>query len=136
MPIPVMLSSTAGASACVEPAKLAQCRCANAGEGSVNDTRDVAMGLLKFIEDSVNEALSDPSSPQRPSLLDNADAAKRVLKEILLRYDKPKLDQLNSLRVFDQGCFVKIADEHSPDPSKKLRDALGKVLFAKKLFGS
>ena len=87
-----------------------------------------ALRLLKFIEDSVTEALHDPAS--RHGLLIEADCALRVLQKTLLREDPPKNAQLMLLGVFDWS-FEYIMNENPPDPSEKLKEAFAEVLKAR-----
>jgi hypothetical protein len=97
----------------------------------MNNMDSFALRMLKFIEDSVNEALRDQSS--RKGLLIEADCALRVLQKTLLREDQKKNAQLMMLGVFDWN-FERIASENPPDPSAKLQEALENVLKARIVF--
>jgi len=89
--------------------------------------------LLRFIEDSVAEAMANPSTMLEP--LSEADCALRVLKKTVLRENQVRNAELMLLGVFDYN-FVDIARENPTDPIEKLKDALSFVMRAKLVFTS
>jgi hypothetical protein len=89
--------------------------------------------LLKFIEDSVAEALANPSAMLEP--LSEADCALRVLKRTLLREDQIKNADLMLIGVFDYH-FVDIAHEIPANPTQRLQGALSFVMRAKRHFSA
>jgi hypothetical protein len=97
----------------------------------MDDLNPYALRLLKFVEDSVEEALNDQSSQQ--ALLREADDAVRVLQRTLKREDQLRLAQLMLLGVFDDALEI-IANECPDDPSAKLKAALQRKLTARALF--
>lgn len=98
-----------------------------------NDLDNYVLGLLKFVEDSVKEALNDPASQQ--ALLSEADDAMRVLQRTLVREDKIKLTQLLLLGVFDHG-LQSVANENPQALSRSVSDALQIKMRAKDIFQS
>jgi hypothetical protein len=92
-----------------------------------------ALRLLKFIQDSVAEAIANPSAMLEP--LSEADSALRVLKKTVLREDQVKNVYLMLLGVFDYN-LVDIALENPADPNEKLKDALSFVMRAKTHFST
>jgi hypothetical protein len=91
----------------------------------MNDLNVCALRLLKFVEDSINEALGDVASQQ--GLLTEADCAIRVLQRTLLREDQDTHGTLMMMGTFEVN-FQKIAADNPPNPSQKLREALLFVL--------
>jgi|ERR1700687_281795 len=94
----------------------------------MSDLDTHALRLLKFIEDSVAEAMANPSAMLEP--LSEADCALCVLKKTVLREDQVKNAELMLLGVFDYN-FVGIARENPADPTEKLKNALSFVMRAK-----
>ncbi len=101
-----------------------------------DDLNSHALRLLKFIEDSVAEALASPASMLEP--LSEADCALRVLQKTLLRegeQGKLRQAQLSLIGVFDPD-FVQIAKDNQPNQTAKLKEALVTVLLARDHFPS
>jgi hypothetical protein len=93
-----------------------------------------ALHLLKFIEDSIAEALANPAEMSAP--LSEADGALRVLKKSLVRGNEDQRTlhaQLALIGAFDLS-FVQIAKENPTNPSEKLKEGLACVLRGKLLF--
>jgi len=99
----------------------------------MSDLDGHALRLIKFIEDSVAEAMANPSAMLEP--LSEADCALRVLKKTVLREDQVKNVYLMLLGVFDYN-FVDIVHENPADPTEKLKDALSFVVRGKKHFST
>ena len=97
----------------------------------MNILRDYAMRLLNFVEDSVNEAIKDPTS--RDALLSEADGAIRILQRTLMREDATKHAQLMLLGVFDQS-LEDVVREHPQAIGKKLTEAPNTKMRAKAVF--
>jgi len=91
------------------------------GDEPMKELDSFALRLLKFTEDSVNEALDDPTSLML--LLSEADDALRILETTLRREDPTKHTQLIILGVFDP-TLEEVALRHPLNIAIKLRDAL------------
>jgi hypothetical protein len=90
-----------------------------------------ALRLLKCAEDSVNEALDDPTSLRL--LLSEADDALRTLETVLRRDDPTKLTQLLILGVFEP-TLEEVALRHPLDIEIKVGDALREKMTARRVF--
>lgn len=97
----------------------------------MNDLNAYALRLLKFVEDSTNEALVDAAS--RQALLSEADDAIRVLQRTLIREDKTKHAQLMLVGTFDQA-LADVANENPQGLSNKVKEALEIKMRAKIVF--
>ena len=97
----------------------------------MDDLNVCVLRLLKFVEDSVNEALSDPSS--RQALFSEADDAIRILGRTLEREDKTKLAQL-MLLVFLTETLEGVASRNYLNPVENVKEALQVKMRARKLF--
>jgi hypothetical protein len=97
----------------------------------VKELDSFALRLLQFAEDSVNEALDDPTYLML--LLSEADDAFRILKSVLRREDPTKHTQLIILGVFDP-TLEEVASRHPLDIAIKLRDALREKMVARRVF--
>jgi hypothetical protein len=99
----------------------------------VSDFNAYALRLLKFIDDSIAEALQNPA--EMSAALSEADGALRILKKSLIRGNEQQHTlhaQLALLGVFDPS-FVQIAKDNPRNPSEKLKEGLDYVLRAKAL---
>lgn len=92
-----------------------------------------ALRLLRFIEDSVEEALSNPNAMSEP--LSEADFALRLLQKALIKENPTKNAALMLLGVFDVN-FLQIAKDNSTDPQPKLCAALETVREARHHFAT
>jgi hypothetical protein len=99
----------------------------------MQDVTGHALRLLKFIEDSVTEALSNPSAMLEP--LSEADCALRVLQKLLIKEVPSKNAVLMLIGVFDQN-FVQITKDNPINPVPKIKTALDDVLRAKEHFNA
>jgi hypothetical protein len=97
----------------------------------MDDLKVCVLRLLKFVEDSVNEALKDLSS--RPGLLSEADEAIRQLERIVAREDSVLLTKLRLLGVFDQ-TLEDSANSNPLNPSEQIKEALQVKMGARILF--
>jgi hypothetical protein len=97
----------------------------------VNNLHDYALRLLKFVEDSVNEAINDPNS--RDALLSEADGAMRILQRTLIREDATKHAQLMLLSVFDKS-LEDVVKEYPQAVAEKLTEALDAKMRARAVF--
>ena len=94
-----------------------------------------ALALLKFVEDSVHEAIEDPTS--RQALLTEANCGLRVLRKTLSRDPDhestfAKWSLLENRAGWD---LEKIGNDHAADPKEPLLCALSEILFTRYFFG-
>jgi hypothetical protein len=94
----------------------------------MTDLNAHALFLLSFIEDSLNEALANPTAMLEP--LSEADCSLSVLKKAPLKDDERKFATLMLMGVMDIN-FLSIAKGNPVDPNLKLQEALQCVLNAK-----
>jgi hypothetical protein len=97
----------------------------------LKDLNVCALRLLKFVDESVNEAIADQTS--RRALLIEADCAVRVLKRMLLR-EAPKLHAKLAIMDVFRPSFEHIASGQPADLSEQLKRALQIVLEARQCF--
>jgi hypothetical protein len=101
---------------------------------SIPDLDAYGLRLLKFVEDSVNEAIEDASS--RAALLSEANCALRVLKRTLHREAPTKFGQF-ALIEGSEWDLEQVFKDNPLDFSEKLREALGRILEARQIiFGA
>lgn len=99
----------------------------------MTDINTHALRLIRFVDQSVTDALSDDESCG--ALLSEADSAVRVLQAVLKREAPTQHTQMMISGALDVR-FQQIAVEHPDEPCEALRDALKEFLTASRfIFG-
>lgn len=99
----------------------------------MSDLNKCALRLLNFIEDSVHEAINNPTAAFEP--LNEADCTIRLLMKILKQEDEVKCASLSLLPTFDGGTsLLKAAKERPDDLNSTLSDAVQQCGLAKQFF--
>jgi hypothetical protein len=94
----------------------------------VSDLNAHALRLLRFVEDSVTEAIATPA--ERVPLLEEAQGALRVLCRTLFREDQAKLAQT----MLASGFHWNLPRIGAEEGDEKLGEALETILSARVVF--